>query len=287
MSKEKSLEVRSFRLVWIISMIGVSARFATDLVGGSDLNLLLLSVINLATLVMSYLFFASGRERTGIAIYIMFLVVTSLYVLSRGGVQSRAPMGFVVYTMLMAVILERNIRTIAMVLYFLLGIGALVYHEFAVVKLHTGVIPETVLTKGLLYINLTVTTSILIIVMKRNFERERDELTSRNFELQEVNRSIEEQIHELSATQEQIKSMNEHLEATVRGRTLQLQQRNDMIERLAFTNAHRVRGPLARVIGLVLLAEKTSGEAQKLAELKTAAFRMDDVVRKINEVLSE
>ncbi len=98
-----------------------------------------------------------------------------------------------------------------------------------------------------------------------------------------LNRHIEEQKQEIA-------SINENLEALVREKTSRiLEQHNKLIE-YAFTNSHRVRGPLARILGLVKLvldgAIKEDEMRFILKEMDVASNELDTVVKEISNSLN-
>ena len=63
-----------------------------------------------------------------------------------------------------------------------------------------------------------------------------------------------------------------------------------MLSKYAYVNAHHVRGPLARILGLIALIEHDKMPVDRkryLDEIKADALEIDGVVRKISEVLSD
>lgn len=94
----------------------------------------------------------------------------------------------------------------------------------------------------------------------------------------------------LLAQQREIQLVNDHLEERVKERTNSLEQQNKHLAEYAFINSHLLRGPLARVMGLINIMEKESGDNYELQlickHLKTSAFELDDIVTKINTNLN-
>lgn len=98
--------------------------------------------------------------------------------------------------------------------------------------------------------------------------------------LQQKNKQLERQ-------KEQITFLNENLEQQVRKRTGQL-------EDYAYMNAHKVRGPLARIQGLAnlfilphILDGSTEEEQRIIEQINVASEQLDQVIRAINEQLQE
>ncbi|WHZ08139.1 MAG: hypothetical protein OJF59_001892 [Cytophagales bacterium] len=100
--------------------------------------------------------------------------------------------------------------------------------------------------------------------------------------IKEQNEEIQAQLEELVQANEEIVRTNENLESQVRFQTNQILS-------YAFQNAHRVRGPLARIMGLIYLIEKgmiSENEIKSVLEkIMVSAKEMDEVVREINQSL--
>jgi len=102
-----------------------------------------------------------------------------------------------------------------------------------------------------------------------------------NQELLELNKNISEK-------SEEIRQINDNLEAEVNLRTQKIKAQNQKLIEYAFFNAHKVRGPLARVLGLVMLIEKESSlDVMKDMHKKIhiSALELDEAVKAINQKL--
>ena len=87
-----------------------------------------------------------------------------------------------------------------------------------------------------------------------------------------------------------IQKVNEELEQKVAERTAQLQTQNEKLVEYAFFNAHKVRGPLARILGLINLM-KMEFDDEKTTKfthmIEKSATELNDVVAEINRILDE
>jgi len=93
---------------------------------------------------------------------------------------------------------------------------------------------------------------------------------------------------EIRSQQEEILALNNQLESIVEQRTHQLLIRNKRIQEYAFSNSHRVRAPLARILGLCQLAAIGVDDKKKLFELiDVSAQELDVIVREMNRILKE
>ncbi|MEJ1237366.1 hypothetical protein WBG78_04495 [Chryseolinea sp. T2] len=103
--------------------------------------------------------------------------------------------------------------------------------------------------------------------------------------IEDQNRALLRQSHELNM-------LNSDLGELVEKKTRSIRDQNDMLVKLSFTNAHKVRGPVARILGLISVSrlntdlnsdwifDKVEGEARDIDEILVAISRdLDDSVR--------
>ena len=109
-----------------------------------------------------------------------------------------------------------------------------------------------------------------------------------NEEIKKQNEEIKTQNQEIQAQGEEIKGINENLENLVRQRTAELEKKNKALEEYAFINAHKLRSPVASILGLVNLLTKipTTEEGKSVLEhLQLSADKLDDIVRSITKAI--
>lgn len=124
---------------------------------------------------------------------------------------------------------------------------------------------------------------------------QRDKLIKLNEELQFSQRevlnqrdSLAEKNKELAEKNEEIEQINNNLEKIVELRTKTLEDQNKRISDYSFINAHKLRGPLASILGLInLMHREASNENQRRLNehLLRSAEALDDIVRSINRML--
>lgn len=122
---------------------------------------------------------------------------------------------------------------------------------------------------------------VIIVVLGFMLFRYSREKRKSNKELMLLNKDISEK-------NEEIRQINDNLEAEVDLRTQKIKDQNQKLIEYAFFNAHKVRGPLARVLGLVMLTENESSlEAMKDMHKKIhiSALELDEAVKAINQKL--
>jgi signal transduction histidine kinase len=118
-------------------------------------------------------------------------------------------------------------------------------------------------------------------------------------DLKRVNLTLEDKIaertnvlnhlnEELRSSHEEIMKLNSNLEQEVVDRTVSLKMQLEKLNAYAFANSHEVRAPLARILGLLLLAELEKEEGHKEAiyvKIKIEAVELDQIIRKMNRIL--
>jgi signal transduction histidine kinase len=105
------------------------------------------------------------------------------------------------------------------------------------------------------------------------------------YALNKTNHQAKEALMKLNI---EINRMNENLEMKVQERTEEIAQQNQKLIEYAFFTAHEVRGPLARILGLVELArikELMDDREEILERLQEAAQELDEIIRIINRKL--
>jgi signal transduction histidine kinase len=128
----------------------------------------------------------------------------------------------------------------------------------------------------LTYFIVTISSGIL----KDRYELYQKRLVELVELLNEKNAKISVQHGALLKSYEQLASLNENLEEVVRVKTFRIEQKNAKLSEIAFANAHRVRGPLARILGLLHLMELDPHKKENyIGKVHREAIEMDDIVR--------
>jgi ligand-binding sensor domain-containing protein len=112
----------------------------------------------------------------------------------------------------------------------------------------------------------------------------------RTREVQLQNEEIQVQNEEIFAQAEEIKGINENLEMLVHERTAELERKNKALEEYAFINAHKLRSPVASILGLVNLISKTemNDEGKEINKrLQQTADELDTIVRSITKTIEQ
>ncbi|MEO7988964.1 MAG: hypothetical protein ABI663_05440 [Chryseolinea sp.] len=112
-----------------------------------------------------------------------------------------------------------------------------------------------------------------------------------NKEVQNKNEELRTSEEELLASGEELKQINENLNNLVAYRTQTIIDQNKKFVHHAFINAHKVRSPLARILGLVNLIgheiEMNEKGKELLQHLNLSANELDDILREVRKNLDD
>ncbi|MCU0445293.1 MAG: GAF domain-containing protein [Microscillaceae bacterium] len=109
-------------------------------------------------------------------------------------------------------------------------------------------------------------------------------------QIQQQSQAIHYQNRILTQQKQYIDNINQSLEARIKERTQKLESQNQQLAEYAFINAHHLRGPLCRIIGLVNLMEMPDYQHETndfIAKIRVATDELDSVIRTINLRLEE
>jgi tetratricopeptide (TPR) repeat protein len=99
-----------------------------------------------------------------------------------------------------------------------------------------------------------------------------------------------DQKEEILQQKEEIEGINEILEQKVLERTNHLLAKNQQLTQYNFINSHKLRAPLARILGLIALFQQNQ-EALKITEfinlLEISAKALDKIIHEINALLED
>jgi signal transduction histidine kinase len=138
---------------------------------------------------------------------------------------------------------------------------------------------EFFLNGGLLLIAVAV---FMIVLIQTRYNLTVREIKAR-LALQLSNEEIQLQAQEIQA-------INGNLEAQVQIRTQELAKKNIALEEAAFINAHKLRSPVASILGLIHLLEKREldDEAKHIMEhMSDSARKLDSIVAAITKAIEQ
>jgi ABC-type multidrug transport system fused ATPase/permease subunit len=111
---------------------------------------------------------------------------------------------------------------------------------------------------------------------------QKEEMATINEELSETNQSLQ-------VVNQKMANLNDALEMKVQERTEEIEQRNEKLESYAFYNAHKLRGPYCRILGLISLRKIVEVEERQEIDrlLDTCMLELEQVIREIQEIVDQ
>ncbi len=195
-------------------------------------------------------------------------------------------MSYIYYVLCILTIAVLSIRvsSIILTLSLLVHVGLFYaqYNDIIIAKSEV-----TVATKVITFFIMCSALAFIVSTTKSMFDKQNYILKKANLELEEVNKSLENQNQQLIHNKNVIYSFNSNLQEMVDERMEELSYKGKQLEEMAFINAHLLRSPLARILGLLHIMEleqdKSVGTDEKL-KIKQLAKLADNIVGEINKV---
>lgn len=131
--------------------------------------------------------------------------------------------------------------------------------------------------------------AFMFVLIKTRYNLTVKEIKTR-LALQISNEEIQSQNEEISAQAEEIRGINENLEQIVNDRTKELETKNKVLQEYAFINAHKLRRPVASILGLVNIASKIKldeGDRSIIMHLEKSTLELDEIVASITRTIEK
>ncbi|MBX2956407.1 MAG: tetratricopeptide repeat protein [Cyclobacteriaceae bacterium] len=127
----------------------------------------------------------------------------------------------------------------------------------------------------------------VLLVQRRRILTVNALLKSKNDEIQSQKLAIELQASTLKKLNEDLQELNKNLETRIGARTMQLTIQNQKLTEYTFVNAHKLRGPVASVLGLISLLEQADSNEKEVIykHLTSCAVKLDQITREISHTL--
>lgn len=126
-------------------------------------------------------------------------------------------------------------------------------------------------------------SSILLILVMR----QRQKILRVNKQLNEKGEEVQTQAESLLKLNNELQNLNKNLESLVEERTAQVMKQNQRLAEYTFINAHKLRAPIASILGLINLMPKASLEEREQIYhyLKNCGEDLDSIIREIGRNL--
>lgn len=135
------------------------------------------------------------------------------------------------------------------------------------------------------YASALVVVVVIAVLLYRNIRLKQ----KHNDELNHKQELIVKHSEELEAKNLEIEKTNSNLEALVQLRTQMIMEKNRLLMEYAYFNSHRVRGPLARILGLLVVMdlEQHVNNSDYIEMLRHAGKELDEAIRHINAQIAQ
>ncbi len=124
----------------------------------------------------------------------------------------------------------------------------------------------------------------------------KEEYLKEHQEVNQINQILQIKNNEIATQNEEIIISNERLEELVKNRTKRVEELNEKLFEYAMFNSHKVRAPLARILGLSFLLKMELDSIDKedvktikdyFLKIDDSAQEMDTIIKELNNFLSE
>jgi len=129
---------------------------------------------------------------------------------------------------------------------------------------------------------------VVVLFVIREKKRSYESLHALNVTILEKNETIAAQGVKLSEFYEKLLIINQRLEGEVKLRTEKMQLQHRKLVEITNFNSHKLRGPLASILGLLTLIQKeeiNSSTLHMLRMLEGAVKELDEIVREFSHRL--
>jgi signal transduction histidine kinase len=284
----KQIEVFFLRAIILFAMVSLPIVFVSDVVNRGwefkgiygDIALFISSLISFA------LFRLKFYRSSALLLTILSIVATTVVAINNHyTVDTTAPVIVVIGFFLS--ILFRGILMYSMHLLSLLSICTIYGFISTEPELFFLAQAGDAYAIGITYSILYGIISYSAYVLKIQYDKLYQAQVKNMQAIHEKNREIEFQNKELSTQKSILDEMNQNLERLVESRTTRIREQSSILYRYAFNNAHKVRGPVARILGLVQLSEIKAGltDNEILAMVKTESYQLDKIIKEIGSDL--
>lgn len=125
--------------------------------------------------------------------------------------------------------------------------------------------------------------------LKSEYDKAQQKLQENNKELLLSSEEVSSQNEKLHEAQRELSLLNKELEKRVNERTERIQIQNKVLLKYSYTNAHHLRGPVARLLGLATIykLDKDPDHTFYINELENQAREIDEVIKQIDVDLAK
>jgi signal transduction histidine kinase len=230
-----------------------------------------ISVAMLCAFVVAYIL---RRRHPTVAV----IIVTSVALITMSYQRLTVPNTMTTLSVVMIVGFIFSVMLKGQLMWIMHGIAFIIINTLFVFHLPDAI--TAAITYSVLYFVLSYATGVL----KANYDRILEYLRDSNIQLNEKSKEIETQNEELLQIQDNLNALNTHLEEVVNERTAKIQLQNEILFKYSYRNAHHLRGPVARLLGLASIykLDATQSADFYVEKMVDQAHEIDAVIKQIN-----
>jgi hypothetical protein len=254
----------------VISLINPSEHFE------SYVRFALLALVCLITIFINYSrYYLLAKILTVIAPFLCIFIFPIMTKAIHGGMFLWFPYGIIIVGSISFFIFSwENEKIIVHLLLIFFGLSVIFYDKFLGLFAPASLDLTFIYNDNYLYYN---TSKVLLLIV----------FYSSVYQYKTVSFKRQKEIEYLS---QQLKELNDNLEIKIKERTAKLDLQNKKIKELTYSNSHKVRAYVARIVGLIYLCDEAHSEEEKsfyYKNINTITYELDEETKKISETLAE
>jgi len=280
---ENSLETNLFRNSLIVCIVAASLLFIHDILLDFTISDMILELIGIV-IASIFLKLSKNSEQVEHQIPVFLTVLNLLLVIAwynNKGLGVGLVLDFLVVHIISIVLLSLRYRTKYLVL-FAIMIAILftvefVNKDFYYISMQYRMAP--VLSKTVMISITYIITTWVVLYLKNQYSQTIQVIMAQNFEINQKN--------------ETISNNNMNLEEIVKKRTQDISEQKEKLLQYAFFNSHKVRAPLANILGAVSILMESFQDLEiderelMLNTIKKEAERLDSEVRYVQDIIHQ
>ena len=246
----------------------------------------------LITLIIFFIYLLVQRQGAHpillLALHIVALVGLTFFWKNYGGISGTVP-SFICFYISFIIVCSRGVTQWIIITIFILVLAGYFIFPASIGLDSIGQLRRiSLIQRNIDYLTVGGLIVAITLFMKKKFDFYRGRVSKRYQQLDQIAKTLHNQNLELVTRQEETRAINENLAAMVEERALQIETKNGSLSEYAFINAHMLRGPLCRIIGLITLMEQepSAYSSDQLEQIKSIAQEIDQRIKEINSVVS-
>lgn len=283
----RGFEIRVFRYALIISFAFRSIRLVHEYMIGSPLHVMLVGLLNILLIVLVFWFHRRYYVLGMCLFYFQVLLTSVLTWNDAGGWNGSVPYILLVVSVGIIITSHGVFQIVTLLLY---GMVLILFAYTDILELYSTPNENySNLSREMDFLIMTIILISITLYLKNNFFSFRESAVLNNVRLSESSRTLSDQNQKLKEQQAELNAIRDNLQEITSLKIREVHRKTETLKEYAFINAHHVRGPLARILGLITLIELENPDQQKsdaLNEIKREAHEMDGIIGRITDVIS-